>query len=169
MWEDNIKINLRELIWPCVNSVGQLKTSSSSLSLILAVLNILFGGGGFGRVVFICRQLVIRKFIVNELHNYSNCKPEVLNSSISSNCLLGFSELNHPNFRNWNDSTVGNFYSDYCYLRCVSVKILCISIGPGSSVGIATELPGWTVWDRIPVDTRFSARPDRPWGPPSLL
>jgi len=30
----------------------------------------------------------------------------------------------------------------------------------GSSVGIATELR---------VGTRFSARPDRPWGPPSLL
>ena len=28
---------------------------------------------------------------------------------------------------------------------------------------------GWTVRDRIPVGTRFSARPDRPWGPPSLL
>ena len=28
---------------------------------------------------------------------------------------------------------------------------------------------GWTVRDRIPVRTRFSARPDRPWGPPSLL
>ena len=39
--------------------------------------------------------------------------------------------------------------------------------GPGSSVGIATM--GWTVQDRIPVGTRFSARPDRPWGPPSLL
>jgi len=34
--------------------------------------------------------------------------------------------------------------------------------GPGSSVG-------QTVRDRIPVWTRFSARPDRPWGPPSLL
>jgi hypothetical protein len=34
--------------------------------------------------------------------------------------------------------------------------------GPGSSLGIATELPGWTVRDRIPVRTRFSARPDRP-------
>ena len=35
--------------------------------------------------------------------------------------------------------------------------------GPGSSVGIATELPGWTVRDRkkiIPVGTRFSARPE---------
>ena len=40
--------------------------------------------------------------------------------------------------------------------------------GPVSSVGIATELPGWTVRDRIPVRTRFSARPDRPWGPHSL-
>ena len=28
---------------------------------------------------------------------------------------------------------------------------------------------GWTVRDRIPVGTRFSARPDRPWGPLSLL
>ena len=27
----------------------------------------------------------------------------------------------------------------------------------------------WTVRDRIPVETRFSARPDRPWGPPSFL
>ena len=27
----------------------------------------------------------------------------------------------------------------------------------------------WTVRDRIPVGTRFSARPDGPWGPPSLL
>ena len=26
---------------------------------------------------------------------------------------------------------------------------------PGSSVGIATELGGWTVWSRIPVGTRF--------------
>ena len=28
---------------------------------------------------------------------------------------------------------------------------------------------GWTVRDQIPVGTRFPARPDRPWGPPSLL
>ena len=28
---------------------------------------------------------------------------------------------------------------------------------------------GWTVWDRIPVATRFSARPDQHWGPPRLL
>jgi len=28
---------------------------------------------------------------------------------------------------------------------------------------------GWTVRDRIPVGTRFSARLHRPWGPPSLL
>jgi len=41
--------------------------------------------------------------------------------------------------------------------------------GPGSSVGIATELRGWKVRDRMPVGTRFSARPDHPWGPPSLL
>ena len=28
---------------------------------------------------------------------------------------------------------------------------------------------GWTVRDQIPVGTRFSACPDQPWGPPSLL
>ena len=28
---------------------------------------------------------------------------------------------------------------------------------------------GWRDRDRIPMGTRFSARPDRPWGPPSLL
>jgi len=27
----------------------------------------------------------------------------------------------------------------------------------------------WTVRDRIPVGTSFSARPDRPWGRPNLL
>jgi len=30
-------------------------------------------------------------------------------------------------------------------------------------------LLGWTIRDRIPVGTRFSARPDRSWGPPNLL
>jgi len=44
-----------------------------------------------------------------------------------------------------------------------------VDCGPGSSIDIATELPGWTVQDRIPVWTRFSARPDRPWSPPNLL
>jgi len=28
---------------------------------------------------------------------------------------------------------------------------------------------GWTVRDGIPVGTRFSTRPDRPWGPSNLL
>jgi len=32
-----------------------------------------------------------------------------------------------------------------------------IVCGLGSSVGIATELPGWAVRDRIPVGKRFSA------------
>jgi hypothetical protein len=41
--------------------------------------------------------------------------------------------------------------------------------GPGSSLGIAIELRAGRSRYRIPVGTRFSARPDRPWGPPSLL
>ena len=41
--------------------------------------------------------------------------------------------------------------------------------GPGSSVGIGTDygLDGPGIESRWGV--RFSARPDRPWGPPSLL
>ena len=40
---------------------------------------------------------------------------------------------------------------------------------PGSSVGIATELRAGRSEDRNPAGTRFSARQDRIWGPPSLL
>ena len=43
-----------------------------------------------------------------------------------------------------------------------------IYVGPvAQSVQRLTK--GWTVRDRIPVGTRFSARLYRPWGPPSLL
>ena len=64
---------------------------------------------------------------------------------------------------NWLPVTVTSSNSVHAKLFTVVVS------GPGSSVGVATELPGWTVRDRIPVGTRFSARPDQPWGPPSLL
>ena len=50
----------------------------------------------------------------------------------------------------------------YCGLVVVS--------GPGSSVGIATELRAGRSGDRIPVGGEiFRTCPDRPWGPPSLL
>jgi len=52
-----------------------------------------------------------------------------------------------------------SYFQDPLVLWCV----------PGSSVYIATELPGWTVRARIPVGTRLSARPDRPWASHSLL
>ena len=48
------------------------------------------------------------------------------------------------------------------------ISVLQINVGPGSSVGITTGY-GLEVRDRIPVGTRFSARSDWPWGPPSLL
>jgi hypothetical protein len=41
--------------------------------------------------------------------------------------------------------------------------------GPGSSVGIATELRAGRSGDRIPVGEIFRTRPDRPWAPPRLL
>ena len=40
---------------------------------------------------------------------------------------------------------------------------------PDITLSDIRNLMGWAVRDRIPVGTRFSARPDQPWGPPSLL
>jgi len=50
---------------------------------------------------------------------------------------------------------------------CVCVCV-CVCVDPvARSVQLLTT--GWTVRDGIPVGTRFSAQPDRPWGPPSRL
>ena len=56
-----------------------------------------------------------------------------------------------------------------CMVLSAIISLYCITCGPGSSVGIATELRAGRSGDRIPVGARFSARPDRPWRPPSLL
>jgi len=53
------------------------------------------------------------------------------------------------------------------------VSLLVLS-NKGYNVGWVAQLlqrltMDWTVRDRIPVGTRFSACPDQPWGPPSLL
>jgi len=57
--------------------------------------------------------------------------------------------------------------------RCLSFRQRTFMYsGPGSSVGIATELRAGRSGiekKKIPVGTRFSARTDRPWDPPSLL
>ena len=39
----------------------------------------------------------------------------------------------------------------------------------GAAQSVQRLTTGWTVRDRIPMGTRFSDRPDRSWGPPSLL
>ena len=49
------------------------------------------------------------------------------------------------------------------------LPVILIYCGPGSSVGMVTELRAGRSGDRIPLGVRFSTRPDRPWGPPSLL
>jgi len=40
---------------------------------------------------------------------------------------------------------------------------------PLPDLGLPHKTTGWAVWDRILVGMRFSAPPDWPWGPPSLL
>ena len=61
-----------------------------------------------------------------------------------------------------------------CMVTCLSVLNMgnfqryVPEFWPFSSVGIATDY-GLDGPDRIPVGTRYSARPDRPSGPPSLL
>ena len=52
--------------------------------------------------------------------------------------------------------------SDYTF-KYINVR------GPGSSVGIATDIWAGRSGIESRWGTRFSARPDRPWGPPSLL
>ena len=68
------------------------------------------------------------------------------------------------------------FFSPYMSLRyahlqpLINMMILTnIWCGPDSSVGIATEIRADRSGDRIPVGARYSACPDRPWGPPTLL
>jgi hypothetical protein len=56
------------------------------------------------------------------------------------------------------------------YLVPVSefTSVPCIHVGRVAQ-SVSRLTTGWTVRDRIPVGTRFSARTDRPWGPLSLL
>ena len=53
----------------------------------------------------------------------------------------------------------------YIYIYVYVCVCVC---EPRSLVGIATDY-GLDGPGSIPVGTRFSARPDRPWGPPSIL
>jgi hypothetical protein len=63
-----------------------------------------------------------------------------------------------------NDHSVLLFRVSLCNIFCWTL----MKSGPGSSVGIATDY-GLNARGSNPVGVRFSARPDRPWGPPSLL
>ena len=54
-----------------------------------------------------------------------------------------------------------------CYVNVIYTIYIYLYVFGGVAGWVAQS--GWTDRDRIPVRTRFSARPDRPWGPPSLL
>jgi len=57
------------------------------------------------------------------------------------------------------------------FVRCfllISVRYYFVNVGRVAQ-SVERLTTGWTVRDRIPVGTRFSARPDRPWGPPSVV
>ena len=59
-------------------------------------------------------------------------------------------------------------HTEYCtYIREI-LHVPYIVVGRVAQ-SVQRLTTGWTVRDRIPVGTRFSARPDRPWGPSSLL
>ena len=45
---------------------------------------------------------------------------------------------------------------------------VCVCVGRVAQ-SVQRLTTGWTVRDRIPVGTKFSALPDRPWAPTSLL
>ena len=55
-----------------------------------------------------------------------------------------------------------------CCWRFITNKVVC-RLGFSLSYLLVYLNKAWTVRDRIPVGTRFFARPDRLWGPPSLL
>ena len=80
----------------------------------------------------------------------------------------GFRGMKHTT---WNLRSTLIFGPEKCQKVCVlnSNMVHNFDRGPGSSVGIATELRVGRFGDRIPVGAQFSARSDRPWGPPSLL
>ena len=62
--------------------------------------------------------------------------------------------------------TVRYFEVKNALLKSVSYVTDCVGRVAQSVWRLTT---GWTVRDRIPMGTRFSARSERSWGPPSLL
>ena len=56
----------------------------------------------------------------------------------------------------------------YCCTLMIKQSYILFYVGPVAQ-SVQRLTTGWTVRDQIPVGTRFSARPDRPWGPHSLL
>jgi len=66
--------------------------------------------------------------------------------------------------------STSNLVYEYAETACISTYVLRFSAVFVS--GMDVNCVSWvaqTVRDRIPVGTRFSTRPDRPWGPPILL
>ena len=53
--------------------------------------------------------------------------------------------------------------------RCLTQELTIITFIFNFSYLLYILTTDWMVQDRILVEMRFSACPDRPWGPPSLL
>jgi hypothetical protein len=63
-----------------------------------------------------------------------------------------------------------NEWSELTLTHADIVRLSGSNVGGDSTVGIATRYGLEWFGDRIPVDGEiFRTRPDRPWGPPSLL
>jgi hypothetical protein len=62
-----------------------------------------------------------------------------------------------------------SFYYPVSYLLLIIISTLFYSVAGRVDKSVKRLTTGWTVRNRIPVETRFSASPDRLWGPPSLL
>ena len=130
---------------------------------------------------------------LQEAHSYTSTPPLCLHGSLHSKLylyllhlsgIIKYGIMNHNKQLNTKFSltpvTLNLHNSSIPKSSCMAqnlLDILCVTAGnfllKSTNFINAQYLyrltMGWMVRDRILVGTRFSARPDRPWGTPSLL